>query len=242
MMNKKLSTAIIAVVIIIHGSYFYAQVGINTTTPQQALHVSGSGTGILQPVIRINGLNSTNNPAHENSTSTKRVFSDSDGNLVIYNSNLTNKFYNKVLPSTAIPGGTERTVVNQTFTLEYPSIVHITARIGMSIANDIANVNLLKDGQARLFGSYYKFTSAPTAVLTNTAFGQTIISYSTSDSSPDQINGQFYIEPRKDLYLPKGDYTLTLYGYSQDSNMNFTVNSINQVSQQMTISITSVIN
>ncbi|MDH6251428.1 hypothetical protein M2347_001155 [Chryseobacterium sp. H1D6B] len=242
MMNEKLSTAIIAAATIFHSSYFCAQVGINTPTPQQALHVSGSGTGINQSIIRINGLNSDNNPAHENSTSTKRVFSDSDGNLVIYSSSLTNKLYNTVLPSTSIPAGTERAVTSQTFTLNYPSIVHITAKVGMSISDDVANMTLLKNGQARLFGSYYKFTTAPATVLSNTAFGHAIISHSTSNNNLDQINGQFYIEPKKDLYLPKGEYTVTLYGYSQDSNMNFTVNSINQSSQQMTISITSVIN
>lgn len=237
MTDKKLTIAILA---ILFSVYYSAQVGINTSTPQQSLHVSGAGTGIQQPVIRIDGLNSTNNPAHENSTSTKRVFSDSNGNLVIAGNSHTNKSYTITsLPNTSVPGGTERSVTTQTFTLDYPSIVHVEARVGMSIDDNISTIASLRDGQARLFGSYFKFTSAPAGISTNTAFGQVVISHNTNTGGA-QLDGQFYIEPRKDLYLPKGSYTLALYGYSQDSNMTFRVNSLNQSTQQMKISITPV--
>ncbi|MFP3693161.1 hypothetical protein, partial [Burkholderia sp. SIMBA_048] len=71
-------------------------------------------------------------------------------------------------------------------------------------------------------------------------FGQVIISHSTISDGNTQLNGQYYIEPRKDLYLPKGNYTLTLYGYSQNSSMNIAVNggSALQTSQKMMVSIT----
>jgi len=242
MTSKKLNMAAIAIQISV---CCCAQIGINTSAPQQALHISGTGTGIAQPVIRIDGLNSTNNPAHESTTSTKRVFADANGTLVIADNAQTNKFYTSVsLPSTDIPAGTERPVTSQSFTLNYPSIVHVEARVGMNSTDNISDPTsstslLERNGQARLFGSYYKLTAAPAGVATNTAFGQVIISHSTNTGGA-QLNGQFYIEPKKDLYLPKGNYTLTLYGYAQDNTMNFAVNSLNQATQKMMISITPV--
>ncbi|ASW75514.1 hypothetical protein IQ37_19155 [Chryseobacterium piperi] len=217
-----------------------AQVGINTSFPQQDLHISGFGKDTSQPIIRIDGLNSQNNTAHENSLSKKRVFSDSEGNLVILNNSLTNQFYRLApLPQTDIKGATEQPVTSKTFTLEFPSIVHMEARIGMSITNQISSNTLLKNGQARLFGSYFKLTQAPSNISTDISFGQSIISHSTNNEGA-QLDGSFYIEPKKDLYLPKGDYTLVLYGYSQDPNMNFSINRISQNTQQMLISITPV--
>ena len=242
MINKKLFITTMAMLC----SFGYnAQIGINTSNPKQALEVSGSGTGIQQPIIRIEGLNRSNNPAHESSSSMKRVFADQNGTLVIADNNQTNKSYTLTsLPNTAIPAGTERSVTSQTFTLDYPSLVHVEARVGMSITDNLSDPSssasiALRDGKARLFGSYFKLTSAPTGVLTNTSFGQVIISQNTNTGGA-QLNGQYYIEPRKDLYLPKGNYTLALYGYSQDNSMSFAVNSLNQSSQQMIISITPV--
>ncbi|MGG5209542.1 hypothetical protein ACQWU4_11390 [Chryseobacterium sp. MIQD13] len=199
----------------------------------------------MQPVIRIEGLNSTNNPAHENASSVKRVFADSNGTLVIANNNQTNQSYQVQLPTTIIPAGSDKSVASQTFTLEYPSIVHVQAKIGLS-SDKISDVDALRNGQARLFGSYYKFTSAPTGVQTNIAFGQVIIPFNTINDNQRQLGGKFYIEPRKDLYLPKGTYTLALYGYSQSSILDLTVNDpeastgLPQPSQRMTISITPI--
>ncbi|WP_292009819.1 hypothetical protein [Chryseobacterium sp.] len=235
-MNRKkiLTIAVFAIM----STSCYSQVGINTRDPQQALHISGTGTGTSQATMRIEGLNSQNNPAHEDASSSKRVFSDSNGSFVIARNDQVNKSYLITpLPNTSVSGGTEQLVTTQSFILEYPSIVHIEARVGMSITDHISTEADLKDGQARLFGSYYKFSSAPSSVLSNTSFGQTIISHSTNTEEA-QLDGVFYIEPRKDLSLPKGSYTIALYGYSQDNKLNFAVNSLNQTSQQMAISIT----
>lgn len=237
-----------AITAMLFSTHYFAQIGINTSSPKQALQISGSGTGILQPVIRIEGLNSTNNPAHENSSSVKRVYADSNGTLVIANNSQTNLAYKITLPDTVISGGTDRAVASQTFTLEYPSIVHVEAKVGMTASDELSRLTTtgqtLRNGQARLFGTYYKFTSAPSGVLTNTAFGQVIIPFNTTDDGESQAAGIFYLEPRKDMYLPKGTYTLALYGYSQSSILDFevnkpdSVNNLSQPSQQMIISIT----
>lgn len=227
-------------VILSYYSVLIAQVGISNSSPLQTLHISGIGTGTAQPIIRIDGLNSTQNTAHENAASLKRVFATSNGDLVILNNNQTNKFYTSpAFPVTAVPGGTERAVVSYAFTLDYPSVVHVEARMGSTVTSDIANTASLKNGQARSFGGYYKFTSAPSGVATNVAFGESSMSHSTSTGT-NQLNGVFYFEPRKDLYLPKGNYTIVLYGFSGDASMAFSINSIAQTSQLMRVSITPV--
>lgn len=55
-----------------------AQVGINTTNPQETLHIAGNDKN-----IRIEGLNETNNSNNLGSESTTRVYVNSLGNLVL---------------------------------------------------------------------------------------------------------------------------------------------------------------
>ena len=55
-----------------------AQVGINTTNPQQDLHVAGPTEN-----IRIQGLNSTNNINNLGYPSTTRVFANASGDLIL---------------------------------------------------------------------------------------------------------------------------------------------------------------
>ena len=56
----------------------FAQVGVNTTTPQEELHVAGATSN-----IRIEGLNSPNNTLNIGTNGTSRVFADGDGDLVL---------------------------------------------------------------------------------------------------------------------------------------------------------------
>ena len=54
------------------------QVGINTTNPQEKVHVAGTTAN-----VRVEGLNSTNNANNLGSNSTTRVYVDGDGDLVL---------------------------------------------------------------------------------------------------------------------------------------------------------------
>lgn len=54
------------------------QVGINTTNPQQTVHVAGSVSN-----VKVEGLNDTNNAANLGPNSSTRVFADINGNLVL---------------------------------------------------------------------------------------------------------------------------------------------------------------
>ncbi|WP_131725347.1 hypothetical protein [Chryseobacterium sp. Leaf180] len=216
----------------------HSQVGINNNSPQQTLHVSGTSSGVSQNIMRVDGLNSTQNTAHENANSQKRVFANANGDLVILNNAQQNTLLNIQLPATAITGGNEGIVTSLTFTLAYRSLVHFESREGFTINTNINN-GVLDNGQARSFGGYYKFTSAPAGVATNTRFGDKIISVSTTSGS-NQLDGIFYLEPRKDLVLPAGSYTVSLYGFSGSAALPISVNNINQTNQQMRVSITPI--
>ena len=56
----------------------WGQIGINTTNPQEGVHVAGSTEN-----IKVDGLNATNNVNNLGSNSTTKVFVDSDGDLVL---------------------------------------------------------------------------------------------------------------------------------------------------------------
>ena len=58
----------------------WAQVGINTNTPQQTLDVAGASSE-----VRVDGLNTTNNATNLGTGSTTRVYADADGDLTLAN-------------------------------------------------------------------------------------------------------------------------------------------------------------
>jgi len=66
--------------ILFFGSYFFgiAQVGINTNSPQQKVHVAGTTEN-----IRVEGLSETNNTNNLGSPSTTRVYINANGDLTL---------------------------------------------------------------------------------------------------------------------------------------------------------------
>lgn len=56
----------------------FAQVGVNTSTPQEELHVAGANS-----TIRIEGLDSINNPLNLGNRQHSKVYVDADGDLVL---------------------------------------------------------------------------------------------------------------------------------------------------------------
>ncbi len=220
----------------------FAQVGINNSNPQQALHISGTGTGIFQPIIQIDGLSLAQNSAHENSASQKRVFATYEGDLLILPNKDTNIYYiSPQIPTVNIPAATETSISTYSFTLEYPSAVHFEARPTLN-ADDTVSATIRGNGQARQLGFGFKFISAPSGVEVNKGFGNSYLSWSSysSSSSENQLTGDFIFNPKKDLMLPKGNYTVALYGFVQNSDVGFTTNYSNQTTQTMRVSISPV--
>lgn len=139
-----------------------AQTGINTVTPQQALHVSGTPSGstaqndgttgryVVTPTMRIEGLNQTNNTtAHPAAPaiSTQPLYATSNGDLVVGGK------VNKVVQTLPVSGAAADGVTisqnpaitavyptvysttvlkNIPFTLTRTSMVYISASVGIS--------------------------------------------------------------------------------------------------------------
>jgi len=222
---------------------FYSQVGVNNTNPQQTLHISGTGTGNSQPLIQIDGLNATLNPAHENAASVKRVYANVDGDLVILSNNQSNISYTSPQIATVnVPAGTETGVSTYSFTLEYSSSVYFEARPTLYVDSSSSTQAIRRNGQARQIGFYFKFTSAPAGVTINKGFGNTSLSRSTysATNADDQIVGDYVFNPKKELFLPKGSYTVTLYAFVENTDVGFITNFIGQPTQNMRVNITPV--
>lgn len=221
----------------------HAQAGINNANPQQALHISGTGTGISQPIIQNDGFSLAQNSAHESSDSQKRVFATSDGDLLILPNKDTNVFY--ISPQIAkvnLSAGTETSISSYTFTLEYPSAVHFEARPTFFVDTATSTEAVRRSGQSRQVGFYFKFTSAPSGVTINKSFGNSYVSWASysATNADDQLYGDYIFNPKKDLVLPKGIYTVALYGFVQNSDVGFITNQINQTTQTMRVSISPV--
>lgn len=89
-----------------------AQVGVNTTTPQEEVHIAGSTS-----TIRIEGLNAVNNPLNLGVGSSTRVFADADGDLVLgAAANNIEVLFNpfNYLADPQDTGGSDANVINQT--------------------------------------------------------------------------------------------------------------------------------
>lgn len=69
---------ILYTITILANSIAFAQVGVNTTAPAEELHVAGPTS-----IIRVEGLNETNNPLNLGNRQNSRVYVDADGDLVL---------------------------------------------------------------------------------------------------------------------------------------------------------------
>jgi hypothetical protein len=106
---KKIFTILIA-----FPATLFAQVGVNTTTPLEEVHVAGNNS-----TIRVEGLNAVNNNANLGAGNSTRVFVDGDGDLVLGAATnnievLFNPF--NYLSDPQDTGGADANVVNQTGT------------------------------------------------------------------------------------------------------------------------------
>lgn len=225
-------------------STVFSQVGINNDSPQRTLHVSGTGTAEQQNIIRIDGLNRTNNTAHENDASQKRVFATSAGDMVILNNDQTNISTEVQLPTVTVPSTANEddavSVITRNITLRHRSLVRIDSRVGFSVTSVFANNAAIQNGQARSYGSYYRITTnSVNPPVTSGKLGNHSAVFSTSTSS-NQLTGIFYLEPKKELVLQPGTYTITLLAYVLGGNLQMTVNDAPDANQKIRVSVTPI--
>lgn len=201
------------------GTLSNAQVGINTTDPQQVLHVSGAIEN-----IRIDGLNKQNNPNNLGGGSTTRVYLDSDGDLVLGTSaekleilfdsdnylqdvenptSLVNQTGNAFGYTTA---GIPINPASATFTLTRNAIVEVNYSVSWSVYKTSSPTGRIDDEHARIVqtGLYFRQGSYTGPAVINDLDGNPInagpwcIDVNASGTSCQEIggllaiNGQFY--------------------------------------------------
>lgn len=153
----------------------FAQVGVNTTSPSEELHVAGSTS-----TIRVEGLNETNNSFNLGDKQNSRVYIDTDGDLVLADSPADiGILFNPAnyLEDPLDTGGADSNQINQTgvgsgysqagwprvigpgtstFTLTRPAIVEVNYSISYSIYK---SGNPIDDFHARTAQFYVYFRS-----------------------------------------------------------------------------------
>ena len=155
-----------------------SQVGVNTTAPQEELHVAGATS-----TIRVEGLNQTNNAANLGTQENSRVYVDTDGDLVlateptdfdlVFNPhnylddalNTSNSGGNQVIQSGSgggyLPVGQPRVPGSATFTLDRNAIVEINYSLSYEIYNN--NSSIIGDSHARTVQFYCNLRSGSSA-------------------------------------------------------------------------------
>ncbi|WP_292009820.1 hypothetical protein [Chryseobacterium sp.] len=209
-----------------------AQVGISTTSPQKALHVSGttssaniSGTSIdvVNPTIRIDGLNNANQSIQDK---LRPVSVTDQGDVVLshlpaksllfidpINSSNPEQDYipsavtiNQTSPATS----TNLTIRSFNFSLTSPSIVKFNTVTSFQFLK-ASDGTPITDGSNRTWGTRFRFSQAPSGISTaqNSFFGESIRAYSNIVDTT-AASGLFYTVSDDTLYLPKGNYTLDI--------------------------------
>lgn len=195
-------------------SFSYGQVGINTNTPQEELHVAGSNS-----TIRVEGLNSTNNTNNLGVGSSSPVYVDADGDLILGTltdnveilfdsedylmnvqdpTNLVNQTGSGAGYSQAgIPiGGTAIS-----FTLTRPAIVEVNYSVSFTLGKNVAPNSRIDDFRARIvqLGMYFRTGNYLGPAVVNDYYGNPInggpwcITSNCSElGGLLAINGQFY--------------------------------------------------
>jgi hypothetical protein len=161
-----------------------AQVGVNTTTPVQELHVAGATEN-----VRIEGLSTTNNVDNLGVGSSTRVYADADGDLVLGSSaetiellidfenylvdgnNTSGATNNQILQTGGGNGytatGIQNDIPGSIFTLTKNAIVEVNYSISWSV--EINSTGRIEDNRARIVqtGLYFKKFNPGTGLYEN---------------------------------------------------------------------------
>jgi hypothetical protein len=214
-MHKTITTFVMVAATLLLHKITFAQVGINTTTPQEQLHVAGTTS-----TIRVDGLNSANN-ADNDGVSPANVSVDADGNLVIHNSLILIQDMNSAafLNPTVKVLTTDGTFVRQqiyttTFNLDKPAIVEFNILVSAGVS-DATGVTPITDGVNRKYGIEL--------LIDGTDIGRAANSFSNGEGTattdwlgnPNTItynSGYFTLNLNIKKQLAAGNHTLVLNG------------------------------
>lgn len=197
------------IVILFFGFTFVvnAQVGVNTSTPSEELHVAGPTS-----TIRVEGLNATNNPLNLGTTDNTKVYVDGDGDLVLSNAPTTEILFNPAnyLDDPLDTGGADSNQINQTgtgagyslagwprqigpglstFTLTRPAIVEINYSLSYEIYK---SGNPIDDYHARTAQFYlYLRQGGPAGPIVNVDYEGNALNFAGNPGALG-YSGNFY--------------------------------------------------
>lgn len=180
----------------------FSQVGINTTSPQQMLHVAGANE-----TIRIDGLNSVNNVSNNGFSTPVSV--NTNGDFIL---SPTTKFTldesDFIITPTFISSSTGAIASNNalgttTINLSKPSLVCLNYNITLSNISTSLGGNIT-DGSPRIFFAYISVNGNNYAIRS--------ASYSNSATTGTIPSGFFYLGGTHYMNLSAGTHTINLGG------------------------------
>lgn len=216
----------------------FSQVGIDTNNPQQQFHVSGTpagpdANGVVEPTIRVDGLNQTNNPA--NSGDLSPVYVNADGDIVLMDATTSSGYgylvgdnlpNDDILTADAIVAiyrsGRPPVVRNlgvYDFTLPTTCLVHFNKTITFNFAFN--STTTLSDGKPRFADTEWKISQAPDNALLGKVIARDGVVFTSHDGSTQ--SGYLWATGSESIILPAGNYRIRLDArvYSNETLTNY---------------------
>lgn len=169
--------------ILLLGQVAFSQVGINTTTPQQEVHVAGATENVI-----VDGLNTSNHASNLGMLNTTKVYVDADGDLTLASSSRNveilfdseNYLVDAPTPDNLVNqtgGGFGYTVagiplagiVGSSFTLTKPAIIEVNYSVSWQVYKTASASGRIADVHARIIqtGIFFRETATLAPVLTD---------------------------------------------------------------------------
>ena len=191
-------------------------VGIGTTNPQQQLHLAGA-TGTL----RVDGLNSTNNPYNGGAGKTYPLYVNSNGDLTLQLATFQNSDGSDALTSSTplittnltmlagVGSSTQNIVIlPYTITVNRPAVLEIKYNISFNVYSTAA-LTKIKDIYARRISTFYTVDGG------TRRYGQSSKCYYNNNQDivlANAAEGTMYNSSTTYIPLTAGTHTIRFYG------------------------------